>query len=181
MINKIKDWLFKVNVSVYPCIPMTGKTGRQVWRMYREQRLDYAREGVSTISPVPAENIKANHRLVGDRRGIEAIKIWNKDGIQIQKAPVIAFEKRCMNSQGSIAELTKGRGSLFKITVFIHPKPGFISRAQYDICATTRKKAAKEINRRFGTRYKRIKYRLFTIWPRFIFKGIPRLLMELFK
>lgn len=160
MFNRLNNYIFGPSVSLYPTIRMTGKTGAQVWRKYRQQRRLGVMYGVKINSPVPGEGIKKNNDVLKDRRGPGGTKIWSKDKSQIYKSNAICFEKENMRSQGSIFELVKARGSLFKITVFVHSKPGFIAREQADITARGLESAYKQLSEKFGSRYKRAKWRL---------------------
>lgn len=178
MFQRLSKWWNSNSVSVYPCLTMTGRTGNQVWRKYRKQRLTASKYGVRVNSPLPGEGIKDTPRVIKDRRGKGGTKIWRKDSGQIYRSNAILFEKDNMRSQGSIFELVKARGSLFKITVIVHPKPGFITREQGDVVAKSMDSALKQLAVRFGSRRQRFYWRMGMLMksaPKFLLRQIKEL------
>lgn len=138
---------------------MTGKTGSQIWATYRRQRKTYSCYGIKVNSPVPGEGIKNNKKVISDRPGITGDMIWAKDGKQIAKSQAFVFPKDGTNSQGSIFEMVKARGHLWKITVFINPKPGFIAKHQSDFVCRNEVQAARFLAKNFLTRKQRVMWR----------------------
>lgn len=159
MFKQLYDWLYAPSLSVYAALPMTGKTGKQVWATYRRQRKTFFKYRISVNSPVPKEGIKDNNKVLGNRPGITGDIIWTKDGKQIKKSPGFVFPKDGMKSQGSVFEMVKARGTMWKITVFINPRPGFIATHQADFVCKNEVQAAKFLAKNFLTRAQRIKWR----------------------
>lgn len=179
MIKQLYDWLYAPSLSVYPCLSMTGRTGKQIWATYRRQRKTYSKYRIKTNSPVPGEGIKCNNKIVSDRPGITGDMIWAKDGKQIAKSQAFVFAKDGMRSQGSIFEMVKARGHLWKITIFINPKPGFIAKHQADFVCRNEVQAAKFLAKNFLSRWQRIKWRS-GFWFQSMAKDVFQKLKEFF-
>lgn len=177
---KLYNWWYGPSLSIYPALPMTRKTGHQIWAKYRRQRKTYAQYGIKTNSPVPGEGIKDNDKVVGNRPGITGDTIWAKDGKQIRKSPGFVFPRDGMKSQGSIFEMVKARGTLWKITVFINPQPGFIANHQSDFVCRDDVQAARYLSKNFLSRHQRFKWRI-KFWFQSMLKDNWAKLKELFR
>lgn len=171
---------FGPTLSVYPALPMTSRTGKQIWATYRRQRRLYSRYRIKVNSPVPGEGIKDNNKVVGNRPGMTGTIIWQKDGKQIRRSTAFIFPKNGMSSQGSIFEMVKARGTLWKITVFINPKPGFIAEKQSDFVCRNEVQAAKFLSRNFLSRHQRFLWRMKFWFPSLV-KDVFQKITELFK
>lgn len=180
MFERLHQWWFGPTLSIYPALPMTGKTGKQVWATYRRQRKTYATHGISVNSPVPGEGIKDNKKVLGNRPGVTGDMIWAKDGKQIRKSQGFVFPKDGMRSQGSIFEMVKARGHLWKITVFINPRPGFIAAHQSDFVCRNEVQAARFLSKNFLSRQQRFKWRM-RFWLPCMIKDFRGKLVELFR
>lgn len=153
-------WLFGISASIYLADRMTGFTGYQLWKNYRKRKKVYRLRGIKVTSPLPGENIRPTKRKLGDRPGRTGTMIWAKDKNQIKDNNVFVFPLNGQLSQGCVNELVKARGAHWKPTVYIHPKPGFITKEQNDIVVADDKAAAKYIVKKFGSRWKRGIWRL---------------------
>lgn len=174
------DFWFGPSLSVYPALPMTGKTGKQIWATYRRQRKLYCRYRIKVNSPVPGEGIKDNNQIVHNRPGVTGDIIWAKDGKQIKKSPAFVFPKDGMKSQGSIFEMVKARGTNWKITVFVNAHPGFIAKHQSDFVCRNEVQAAKFLAKNFLSRHQRFMWRM-KFWLPSIVKDTKNKLVELFR
>jgi len=159
MWNPIK-WWFGKSASLYLAQPMTGFTGYKIWKIYHARRTPYRKRGIWVESPVPGEGIKPTKRPLGDRPGITGTMIWAKDKKQIKDTNIFVFPADGFRSQGCVNELVKGRGAHWKITVFIHPKAGFIAKEQNDIVCRDDESAARLIAKNFSSRHKRFFWRV---------------------
>lgn len=160
MIKNLYHWWTGPSVSIYLACSMTGKTGYKIWQEYRSRKKIYRRYGVRVNSPVPGEGIKPTRVKLPNRPGHQGTLIWKKDKVQIKKSNVFVYPLLKKRSQGCEFELVKARGSHWKPTVYIHDKPGFISREQSDIVCSSDYTAARQIVRQFGSRHKRALWRL---------------------
>lgn len=173
--NLFNYW-FGTNVSIYLATSMTGLTGYKIWQDYRRRKKIYRRYGVRVNSPVPGEGIKATRRPLPNRPGAEGTKIWAKDKLLIRKSNLMVFPLLKRRSQGCEFELTLARGSYWKPTVYLHDKPGFISKEQSDIVCLTDQQAARYIVKYFGSRHKRFIWRL-----KMLNKSLPKWLWQQIK
>lgn len=180
LLQKLNHWWNGPSLSIYPTLKMTNKTGKQVWQSYRRQRRTYSQYGIKVNSPLPGEGIKDTKKIIGDRPGVTGDTIWSKDGKQIRKSAAFVFAKESMSSQGSVFELAKARGTLWKITVFINDKPGFISKRQADFTCKNEVQAAKFLAKNFLSRKQRVLWRL-KFWPTALIKSNIEKIGELFK
>lgn len=174
------NFWFGPSLSIYPALPMTNYTGKQIWDTYRRQRKTYSQYGIKVNSPVPGEGIKCNNKVVGNRPGVTGDMIWAKDGKQIRKSTAFVFPRNGMRSQGSIFEMVKARGTLWKITIFINPRPGFIAKHQSDFVCKNEVQAAKFLAARFLSRHQRFKWRI-KFWLQSMMKDNINKLIELFR
>lgn len=180
MLTELHKFWFGPSLSIYPALPMTGKTGHQIWATYRRQRKTYARYRIKVNSPVPGEGIKDNNQVVKNRPGVTGDMIWATDGKQIRKSQGFVFPKDGMQSQGAIFEMVKARGSLWKITIFINPKPGFIATHQSDFVCRNEVQAARFLSRNFLSRHQRFNWRM-KFWLKSMVKDNWAKLKELFR
>lgn len=180
MLSKLNHWWNSPSLSIYPAMPMTGRTGHQVWATYRRQRKTYIKYKIKVNSPLPGEGIKDNNKIVKNRPGVTGDMIWAKDGNQIRKSQGFVFPKDGMSSQGSIFEMVKARGHLWKITVFINPKPGFIATHQSDFVCRNEVQAARFLSKNFLSRSQRFKWRM-RFWLPCMIKDAAFKFRELFR
>lgn len=180
LLKKINYWWNGPTLSIYPALPMTGKTGKQIWATYRRQRRTYSKYKIKVNSPVPGEGIKDNNKIVGNRPGVTGDQIWAKDGKQIRKSTAFAFARDGMKSQGSIFEMVKARGTLWKITLFINPKPGFIATHQADFVCRNEVQAARFLAKNFLSRKQRVMWR-GTFWFKSMGKDFYNKLVEFWR
>lgn len=159
MLKRVYDYWFGQNVSLYLATSMTGLTGATIWQRYRIRKKIYRMRGIRVNSPVPGEGIKDTNEPIRNRPGAAGTLIWAKDKDQIKKSNIFVFPMLKRRSQGCEFELAKARGSHWKITVFIHDRPGFIAKEQSDIVCRNDEDAAKMIVMRFGSRHKRAIWR----------------------
>lgn len=164
-------WWFGPSLRVYPAIPMTGRTGQQIWRQYREQRKTARKYRITVVSPVPGEGIRVNNAHLKNKHGVSATYIWAKDRIQIKNQHGFIFPRNGKGSIGCITELVKARGTHWKITAIILPKSSFIAENHYDVVAKTQEQAYRKLAEGFLSRHQRAVYRLKFIWkiPRHIY------------
>lgn len=180
MFENLYKWWLGPSLGIYTALPMTGRTGKQIWATYRRQRKTYMRYRIKVNSPVPGEGIKDNNKIIGNRPGVTGDMIWSKDTKQIRKSQGFVFPKDGMQSQGSIFEMVKARGHLWKITVFINPKPGFIAAKQADFVCKNEVQAARFLSKNFLSRQQRFMWRI-KFFPKAVVKSVIDKLFELFK
>jgi hypothetical protein len=153
----------KIKCSLYAAMAMTGKTGKELWDIVKRIQPIYESASLTFISPVVGEGIESDKVKVKDRSDQEMVFIWkSKDKQQIRDTNVFMYMAPDVPSQGVTKEYALARGSCWKPTigVYIGIKPGFITREEDDIVASSHEEAAKIIAERWGTRVKRNRWRL---------------------
>lgn len=152
-----------MSVSIYLACYITGRTGREVVEeMWRIKQI-YERYGIEVISPIEGEDIAITDSVCGDRSDREADTIYKqKDKSKIKRANVFVYPGGKRSSQGIMDEYRLARGTIWKPTVgvFSEVRPGFITRRETDYVAGSHGEAALVIRARWGTWWKRLKWRL---------------------
>lgn len=151
----------KTDVSIYLATPMTGLHCDDLWKKAINDSQAYEREGIKVISPLVGEGIPFEHVKLQDRSEEEMHRVWKlKDKKAIKDTHVLVYECPTRWSQGVAHELVLARGVLWKPVVFVGTNAGFISREEDDVVAHSHVEAALAIRQRWGTRRKRILWRL---------------------
>lgn len=150
----------KTDVSIYLATPMTGMLCDEIWIKAINDKQQYEREGIAVVTPIDGEGIPFKHEKLCDRSNEEMNRVWKKkDKRAIKETHVLVYECPSRWSQGVAHELILSRGVLWKPTVFIGAA-GFITREEDDCVASSHQEAAIAIAQRWGTRSKRIIWRL---------------------
>lgn len=150
-------------VKIYMATAMTGRSGQELWNEVARIRPIYEKYGIEFITPVEGEGIASDKQVLIDRSDDEMTLIWKKkDKQQIRDVHVFVYIAPKFNSQGITKEYCLARGILWKPTVGVYDKvkAGFISRAEDDAAVTSHEEAALLIKVRWGTRFKRLNWRL---------------------
>ena len=153
----------KIKCSLYCATAMTGRSGADLWEEVKRIQPIYEAQGLTFISPIVGEGIEADKQKVKDRSNEEMVFIWkSKDKQQIRDTNVFVYICPKLTSQGVTKEYALARGTCWKPTigVYLDLKPGFITREEDDVVATSHEEAARMIADRWGTRSKRNKWRI---------------------
>ncbi len=149
-----------MSVSIYLATSMSGLYCDDLWVKAINQKQMYEKEGVNVVTPIDGEGIPFAHVLLQDRPDAEMVQIWKrKDKGAIKRVNVLVYELPERWSQGVAHELVLSRGVLWKPTVFVG-RAGFITREEDDVVCNSHQEAAIAIVQRWGTRRKRILWRL---------------------
>lgn len=150
-----------VDVEIYLATPMTGLFCDEIWQRAITDMQVYEREGIKVITPIQGEGIPFAHVKLADRSPKEMTRVWKqKDKRAIKDTHVTVYNCPEHWSQGVAHELVLSRGVLWKPTVFVGKNAGFITREEDDVAAVSHQEAAIAIVQRWGTRRKRIIWRL---------------------
>lgn len=150
----------KTNVSIYLATPMTGMFCDDIWKKAITDKQVYEQEGINVVTPIDGEGIPFSHTKLTDRSNEEMNRVWKKKDKQaIKDTHVLVYECPTRWSQGVAHELILARGVLWKPTVFIGTA-GFITREEDDVVAATHQEAAMAVAQRWGSRRKRMLWRL---------------------
>lgn len=148
------------DVSIYLAQPMTGVNCDQLWIKTIKDKQVYEKEGIRVVTPIDGEAIPFAPVKLADRTNEEMHRVWKeKDKKAIKETHVLVYECPTRWSQGVAHELILARGVLWKPTVFIG-NAGFITREEDDVVASSHQEAAVAIAQRWGTRRKRVLWRL---------------------
>lgn len=151
----------KTDVRIYLATPMTGLFCDEIWKKAISDSQAYEREGIDVVTPIRGEGIPFEHVKLQDRPEREMFRVWKlKDKRAIKDTHVLVYECPTRWSQGVAHELVLARGVLWKPVVFVGTNAGFISREEDDVVAHSHVEAAVAIAQRWGTRRKRIFWRL---------------------
>lgn len=151
----------KTDVKIYLATPMTGLYCDEIWKKAINDKQVYEREGITVVTPIDGEGIPFQHVKLEDRSEQEMHRVWKqKDKQAIKDTHVLVYECPARWSQGVAHELVLARGVLWKPIVFVGRNAGFISREEDDVVAHSHTEAAVAIAQRWGTRRKRILWRL---------------------
>lgn len=151
----------KTDVRIYLATPMTGLYCDEIWVKAINDSQKYEKEGVTVVTPIAGEGIPFDHVKLQDRTPEEMRRVWKfKDKGAIKDTHVLVYECPDRWSQGVAHELVLARGVLWKPVVFVGRNAGFITREEDDYVAMTHEEAAMVVRLRWGTRRKRIIWRL---------------------
>lgn len=149
--------------KIYLATPMTGLYCDEIWKKAINDSQAYEHEGIEVITPIKGEGIPFDHVKLQDRSEKEMFRVWKKKDKQaIKDVHVLVYECPDRWSQGVAHELILSRGVLWKPTVFVG-RAGFITREEDDVVAATHQEAAIAVVQRWGTRRKRIIWRLLLL------------------
>lgn len=150
-----------IDVSIYLALPMTGLYCDDLWKRAIGEIQTYEKEGVKVVSPMTGEGIPFAHVKLADRSAEEMTRVWKKKDKQaIKDTHVTVYNCPERWSQGVAHEIVLSRGVLWKPTVFVGKNAGFITHEEDDVVAFSHQEAAIAIAERWGTRRKRIIWRL---------------------
>lgn len=151
----------KCDVRIYLATPMTGLYCDEIWVKAINDSQVYEKEGIEVITPIRGEGIPFAHVKLEDRSPEEMRRVWKtKDKGAVKDTHVLVYQCPDRWSQGVAHELVLARGVLWKPVVFVGRNAGFITREEDDVVAHTHQEAAIAIVQRWGTRRKRIMWRL---------------------
>lgn len=119
--------------------------------------------GLEPYHPVLKENIPNEHRKLKERTPEEMKDIWDADKAAVKDADVLLDTAPHLFSAGLKEEAGKSRYRDWKPTVSIYPE-GYaiphIPRTEKDFVTSSPKEAAEYIQKNWGTRHKRMLWRL---------------------
>jgi hypothetical protein len=153
---------------------MTGKNKKQLVYENLVAVKIFKENGIRVLSPVIEEGILPDDELLSPLSAKELEKQWYNDKKLIKKAHVLVDLSGFSNSEGVHHEIGLARYGLFKPIVRIHPSLGIsVARLEDDMIVRDVEEAARVIVDRWGSRWKRICWRvernLFFKWIKLIF------------
>jgi hypothetical protein len=162
MIKKITNW-FNAPAQIYVACKMTGLDCHDMRVIADEVTKKLEAYGHTVHHPIIKENIPYSHTKLKDRTPEEMDRLWNEDCKAVKWATVIFDTAAEVYSTGAKREYGKARYRDWSALVTLWGKdslPPFIARKEDDVCVHSVEEAAAEIHKRWGTRVKRMAWRL---------------------
>jgi hypothetical protein len=148
---------------VYIGCKMTGLYCDEMLEEAEDISLIFYGEGLDPYHPVLREGIPDIHKKLTERSPEEMAIIWREDKNAIKNAHVVVDTAPHLFSAGLKEEIGKARYRDWKPTVAIYPR-GYavphISRTERDFVTNSATEAAIHINKLWGTRLRRMRWRL---------------------
>lgn len=160
--TKIKAWLDDPGTIYFMC----KMTGLMQDDMRKKADIDVKvlqQYGLVVHHPIIKENIPMVHEPLKDRTEKEMVKLWNDDKRAIKNAAIVIDSAAEQYSTGAKREFGKARYRDWTPTVTLwekSPKPPFIAREEDDVCAHSIDEAGQLIHKLWGTRIKRMAWKL---------------------
>jgi len=155
------DWLFKVDVSAYLCQPMTGLSKKEIFDRNEKATNLFGSYGITINSPVTREHITPSKKILNQVSEETLRFYWKEDKYLIRKSHVLIDLAGWSESEGVKFEIGFARYALFLPIIRIHPTLGVsVGRIEVDDVYLTDKEAAEAIIRKYGTRFRRICWRI---------------------
>lgn len=149
-------------VKVYVACAMTGLYCDEVLTKAQADRETLERFGIKVHHPVIEEGIPHEHKLLDFKTDKELDIIWEKDKQVIKSSHVVIDTAAAVHSTGAKREAGKCRYALWKPYVSVWPDGNvpFIARKEDDACVTSVEEAGYIVQKRWGSRIKRMAWRL---------------------
>lgn len=155
-----------MSVNAYLGCKMTGLMCDDMIDAAQHISVHMVENGVTPYHPVLKEDIPYVHEPLTERTPEEMDIIWEADKAAVKWANVIVDTAPHLFSAGLKQEVGKARYRDWKPTVAVFPsdfdlsKVSFITKKEYDFVTNDENEAAKHIGQMWGTRLKRMKWRL---------------------
>jgi len=154
----------KTNVIVYLACRMTGRSKAVMVKEAYNAVAILSKHGITCISPVLKENIVSEHKILTAESEQALAQEWKKDKDYIKQAHVVLDLSAAsrIRSEGATHEYMFARYALFKPVVRLFPKGlgHSVARIENAFIARTLEEAAIAIIGKWGTRSRRILWRL---------------------
>lgn len=163
-----------MGVTVYLAQAMSGKKCLEICEQNTIATDVLTANGIVVNSPVVAEGIFPIDAPLFAKSEYELRKKWQIDKELIKRSDVLLDISGWTSSEGVKFEVGFARYALFKPVVRVHPTLGIsIGRFESDDICNTIEEASNIIVKKYGTRWKRIKWRMsrniFYKWVRLTF------------
>ena len=150
-----------IDVKIYFACKMTGQWCDAILRQAKKDSKYFTRRGITVYHPVIKEGVPNKHiKLFNTESQIH--NLWRDDEGAIKDGHVLVNSATQGRATGANREHGKARYDQWKPVVSIWPRGtriSHIAREEDDACVRTKQEAAKVIVERWGTRWKRVKWR----------------------
>lgn len=163
-------------IKVYLARAMTGRLMRTVYLEARRQKRYLESHGFYVLDPVAEENVRPKKQRIQTNYR-QLVRYWTRDKEMIREAHVVFDMTPWLKSEGVAHEIGYARYFLWKPIVrvyskrFARPSKGSVAFFEDDLLATDMDHAIRESKKRWGTWFKRLKWRL-SLYNRSFLKAI---------
>lgn len=170
----------KIDVKVYIACSMSGRDKLEMVQRARRVCDIFKEVGITPISPVIEEHVKEEQGKLINSDKIKLYGFWKRDKeIIINEAQVVFLDHAEMKSFGMEREYALARGCLWKpVVIYVPPNtPTSVAVWEDDAVVTSVHEAAKFIVENWGTRKKRVIWRLKMLGrtlPRWILRQLKQ-------
>jgi len=181
MIKKIIKW-FNAPASIYVACKMTGLPQNELLEKAQKVTTTLEKYGLIVHHPVLKEGIKKVTTRLQDRTYEEMVEIWGADKKAVHAANIIFDTAAEVYSTGAKREVGKARYGDWTILVSLWEQlePPFIAKDEDDACVKSVDEAGQMIVKLWGTRLKRMGWRL-PIYLNNWYDISPRKILQFFK
>lgn len=170
-----------MSIKVYTAGAMTGLSGAELVERSQNAAITLVEHGIYPLDPVLAEGVDPRAPVV-QATYEQMVDFWKRDKAMIREAHVIIDLTPERKSEGVAHEIGYARYCLWKPVVRVYmngKKPCLASVAFFedDLIVDTLEEAAVEINRLWGTWFKRARWRM-RLYNRCLLKACWYKLME---
>lgn len=177
----LKHWLHDVNVQVYVACKMSGLPQDEMKTRALEVVKILKGHGITVWHPVIEEKISKSKKILVDRPDKAMVPIWSDDRKGVKWAHVVLNTAASYYSVGASREAGKARYGKWKPTPSLWENNApFIARKEDDGAYYTLDEAGYTIVERWGTRWKRMRWR-WPIWKKHFFKSQIEKLIEFWR
>jgi hypothetical protein len=150
-------------LKCYTARKMTGVPGRQLVAQALRVKAALEAHGIIVLDPVTSEKLKRTYRPL--HNSFSKLKeYWVRDKRMIQQAHVVLDLTAPEKSEGVSHEIGYARYFLWKPVVRIYPDLGpSVARIEDDFIAGSLDEAADLMQEKWGTWWKRFKWRLLLV------------------
>lgn len=163
-----------MSIVIYLAVAMAGRNKKQLVYENLKAVKVFKENGIRVLSPVIEEGVLPDDEPLTPLSDKELEKQWYNDKKLIKKAHVFVDLSGASNSEGVRHESGLARYGFFKPIVRIYPTLGVsVARIEDDLIVRDVEEAARVIVDRWGSRWKRICWRIekhiFFKWIKLIF------------
>lgn len=150
-----------MSIVIYMATAMSGRNKKQLVYETLVAAKIFKENGIRVLSPVIEEGVLPDDTPLTPLSAKELEKQWYNDKRLIRKAHVLVDLSGFSSSEGVHHEVGLARYGFFKPIVRIHPTLGVsIARIEDDLIVRDVEEAARVIVDRWGSRWKRICWRI---------------------
>jgi len=153
-----------MKVKAYTCQSMTGHSMHELVERAKKIKTVLNAAGVEVLDPVLAEHVPDKKEVLGDKPLNVLKSYWRRDKQMIREAHVLLDLTPGDKSEGCAHELGYARYALWKPVIRLYgpeaKPPNLIPYFEDDLIVHSPEEAAIQIQKMWGTRFKRAMWRI---------------------